>query len=361
MIQFTHNRNCILIILIIVFLCHCDEIQGQTNYYVNDNSSYGDVFTTSVGDNSNSGLTIDAPKPSLTDIWTAYGPSGTDVLADGDTIFIDTGIYEETDRNLDITVGVIIQGAGINYTVFDNNNQGTGGYYFATIHSKVKLRDFKITRYGIENTFAHAIDIQPNANEVELINIQIDNCGRTTGMYPLMVGSGSSVLIDGGGVTCNNSWNMSGGIRITGATTEVTIKNYSFIGNQRNEYGTSLSVGGGLVKIYNCSFIENSLSGGTRGVVYQNSGTLEIYDCIFDNNSYNYSSAQYGATILIEGGTFHISRSKITNTTKTGSSNAYGAAICLQTEELLLLIHVFFPEMKEEEEMIFMLEEILQL
>jgi uncharacterized repeat protein (TIGR01451 family) len=57
------------------------------NYYVNDASQLGDVFTTAVGNDANSGKTPGDPMASLPALLAAY------TLGSGDTVYVDTGTY----------------------------------------------------------------------------------------------------------------------------------------------------------------------------------------------------------------------------------------------------------------------------
>ncbi len=61
---------------------------GGTSYYVNANSTTGDVFTTAPGNNANSGKSPDQPMASLQAVLTVYHPNA------GDTIYVDTGVYD---------------------------------------------------------------------------------------------------------------------------------------------------------------------------------------------------------------------------------------------------------------------------
>src|SRR5262249_12281150 len=78
-------------------------------YYVNDGSTIGDVFATATGDDANSGLSPSAPKASVSAVLNAYH------LTVGDTILVDTGIYNLS-TNILITsddAGITIQGPTI--------------------------------------------------------------------------------------------------------------------------------------------------------------------------------------------------------------------------------------------------------
>lgn len=79
----------------------------QNKFYVNDNSLTGDVLTSSIGNDVNSGISS-APKATLAAALTSAQP--------GDTIFVDAGTYATP--NLNITKAVTILGS--NYNVSPN-------------------------------------------------------------------------------------------------------------------------------------------------------------------------------------------------------------------------------------------------
>ncbi|MDD2238153.1 MAG: hypothetical protein PHG65_13185, partial [Kiritimatiellae bacterium] len=56
-------------------------------YYVNDASTNGDVYTTTIGSNTAFGVSSNAPKASVQDVLDTYSLRG------GDVIYIDTGVY----------------------------------------------------------------------------------------------------------------------------------------------------------------------------------------------------------------------------------------------------------------------------
>lgn len=57
------------------------------NFYVNDSSTNGDVYTTAIGNSANSGATPSSPKDSIAGVLATWD------LEPGDTIFVDTGTY----------------------------------------------------------------------------------------------------------------------------------------------------------------------------------------------------------------------------------------------------------------------------
>lgn len=76
-------RFSILICYVVLF---CSKINATT-FFVNDNSTKGDIYTTTIGNDSNDGTSPDKPK--LT-ILSAYK-----IAKEGDTIIVDIGNYNE--------------------------------------------------------------------------------------------------------------------------------------------------------------------------------------------------------------------------------------------------------------------------
>ncbi len=93
------------------------------DYYVNDEATTGDVVTTAVGNNANSGKTPDQPVASLRVLLADY------TFQKGDVIHVDTGTYRLY-RNIVVTAqdsGVLVQGPTTNVALLyrDNTNLGT--------------------------------------------------------------------------------------------------------------------------------------------------------------------------------------------------------------------------------------------
>ncbi len=77
-----------------------------SEFYVNDGDLTNDEYSTAVGNDANDGLTPATPKATLQAILATYD------LGDGDTVFVDTGLYA-LDNNIAITAddaGVEIRG-----------------------------------------------------------------------------------------------------------------------------------------------------------------------------------------------------------------------------------------------------------
>lgn len=318
------------------------NILKATNYYVNDNSTTGDIYCTAVGNNANNGTSATTPKATLSNVWTTYGPAGTNVLVAGDVIYVDAGTY--ADKTLTITKDITIQGAGIGVTIFKvttNNN------YFMYINANVNLDDFSVTGYGDPgNNLGQAITINSTSSassySVNLNAINIYNCGAAQGYASILINKNSTVNITQGSATC--SWTSAaatGGIDVVGTNCNVVISNYLLYGNWKYAYnnvsqGGALSITGAnsttTVTVSQTNFTSNEVNNGSDGwggAIYQTSGNLVIYDCLFNSNKvYNNSGNTYGEAIAIIGGYAHISGSNFTgNQNDNGGSNNYGGAI----------------------------------
>ena len=88
------------------------------NYYVNDGSMTGDVYTTAPGNNANSGKSPDHPMANLAALLAAY------TFVPGDTIYVDNGTYNLL-RNVELTAqdsGVTIVGPTSGTAVLNRGN-----------------------------------------------------------------------------------------------------------------------------------------------------------------------------------------------------------------------------------------------
>ena len=330
------------VIFIVGLIFFNANLLKAANYYVNDNSTAGDIYCTAIGNNANNGTSAATPKATLSNVWTTYGPAGTNVLVAGDVIYVDAGTY--ADKTLTITKDITIQGAGIGVTIFKvttNNN------YFMYINANVNLDDFSVTGYGDPgNNLGQAITINSASSassySVNLNAINIYNCGAAQGYASILIHKNSTVNITQGSATC--SWTLAaatGGIDVVGTNCNVVISNYLLYGNWKYAYnnvsqGGALSITGAnsttTVTVSQTNFTSNEVNNGSDGwggAIYQTSGNLVIYDCLFNSNKvYNNSGNTYGEAIAVIGGYAHISGSNFTgNQNDNGGSNNYGGAI----------------------------------
>ena len=96
------------------------------DYYVNDSSTAGDVFTTAVGNNLNSGKSPDQPMASVQALLAAYD------LDPGDVVHVDTGSYTLS-QNIVLgpqDSGVRIEGPSTAVALLNRGNTSSGSYVF---------------------------------------------------------------------------------------------------------------------------------------------------------------------------------------------------------------------------------------
>ena len=117
------------VVVLAVLIVSCCRYASAVNYYVNDISTAGDVWCTAIGSVTNSGTSSNAPALHIQDILDDY------VVAPGDTIYVDTGLYQLS-ANITVTSAdsgsstggvVTIKGAGAG-TVLDRGNQSGNAY-----------------------------------------------------------------------------------------------------------------------------------------------------------------------------------------------------------------------------------------
>lgn len=315
---------------------------NAANYYINDATYNGDdIFVTAVGNNANDGLTAGTPKLTFANLWATYGPAGTNVITNGDIIYIDAGTYTSASAvvgtcNCGFTFAnsITIRGAGKTKTIFDNNYVGiAGSYYFANITAGVTIRDIQFRKYA-SNQNGQAIQIA--ATGVTLQNVILNQNGGSSMYAPLYIGANSTVTITGGGMLCNGDagHGASGGIDIRGTGITVTITNMAFIGNYKTSasaigHGAALTItsadGTTDVSVSNCLFYGNNPDNdaASGGAIYATTGDLTLTDCILEYNDTYELSVKYGGAAYFTGGTQQFTRVLVRNNTNSGGST-YG-------------------------------------
>src|SRR5205823_3090157 len=101
------------------------------DYYVNDGSTAGDVFTMAIGDNASSGKSPASPMASIEALLAAYD------LDSGDVIHVDAGNYL-LPHNIVIgsqDAGVKIEGPATATAILDRGNQNGGSYVVELQHA----------------------------------------------------------------------------------------------------------------------------------------------------------------------------------------------------------------------------------
>jgi len=145
---------------------------GQ-DYYVNDNSTIGDIYATTIGNDANSGKTSDQPMASLAAVLQAYD------LGPGDVIHVDVGTYTLF-RNLVIASddsGITIDGPTVGVATLDRKYQNDSIFSYAielTGADDVTLNRLNITGAsgGIRATFSG------HSDRLTISNCDIGGNGR---------------------------------------------------------------------------------------------------------------------------------------------------------------------------------------
>ena len=283
------------------------HFHGQaTNYYVNDNALTGDVFTTAVGNNANSGTSPNTPKATLSNVLSTYSAS----LTSGDVIYVDAGMYLTSDANISLPAslnGISIIGAGSTLTFFDNNNTSTDANRWANITgSNITIQGIYLKGYNYGLSAASTLTIS-GATNITITDVQVNENSSGGGASAIVINGGSSVNFVGGGSKCNpiGPSVAGGGVNIEGNGNNVSFSNYSITGNTK-----ALQGGSGMY-----------ISGDNTTFVTVTNSTI--------SNNVN-TSSEGGAGIYISGANLSLSGSCISgNSTNSGSGPKYGGGITL--------------------------------
>lgn len=305
------------------------SLQAQNTWYVNDTSTIGDVFTTAVGSDTNTGSKT---SPFLT------LEKAINSAASGDTIIIDAGTFN--DKNLSINkAGLTIIGAGITKTVFDNNFAGASQNAFAVISaSNVTLKNFYVTKYNysVGGGRGKAITVMgATVTGVELDGMLLDNNGSSGGNGAFMVSGGAKATIKNGADSCNLPTGLfGGGIDVDGVGSEIIVHNQYISKNARGGgNGGAINITrGAKATVSNTVFDDNTAING--GAIFVN-GTLIVTNSIFKNNVAHQTSstAEGGAIAIGRRSTVTISNTQFISNVAglVASTTGRGGAISINT------------------------------
>ena len=251
-----------------------DPTRTNTIYYVNDASRTNDNWCTSYGNNVNDGLTPATPKASVKAILAAYD------LKPGDTVVIDTGIYNLTNN---ITIESADGGSSNGPVVFQASPYGvlsTGASWVvqadyvtlrtatSTNHPGIAQSWMQITSGEGSGTWRVGVELQGHFSRLCRLDIFGNIIGIITG-YTYNQGIGSTIE------NCLVRDNMSG-ISVPGNT---TITRCTIVAT--NDYSSALDLGDhGGVNLKNNIIVAHGLDG------WAISGFIEDsdYNCIFTTN-----------------------------------------------------------------------------
>jgi hypothetical protein len=270
---------------------------AQNTWYVNDNSTSGDVYCTAVGNNTTNAAN-DPSKPSLTlsDALTA--------AANGDTIYVDAGTWQVLDST--INKGVTIIGAGNGKTIYD---AGAPQGNFATIAANnVKISNVQFRSYesGLSNT-SSIITVNSNITGIVISNIVINLNGNHSGVgQSLVLQTGSHVTYNNSFTKCNGDISAQGGGVLVNAATLI-VNNCVFYNNEfeSGDGGAIRILGNSNVTVNNSTFSGNK--GQSGGAIGQLGGTLTVTGSCFTNNESTVANSEDG------GGAIYVTGNSNTN------------------------------------------------
>lgn len=284
------------------------QITNAKNIYVNDAVLTNDVYCTAIGNNTNSGLSANLPKLTLSAAITAASA--------GDVIYVDTGTWIV--QNLDINKSVTIIGAGTGNTLFDGGNTQSN---FATISvNNVKISNIQFFSYesALGNT-SSIITVNTNITGIVISNILISKNGNHSGVgQSLVLQSGSEVTYNNSFTKCNGDVGGNGGGIIVNSAT-LTVNNCVFFNNTfTNGDGGAIQINGtSNVTINNSTFSDNK--GQSGGAIAQRGGTLTVTGSCFTNNESTVANPEDGGGAVYVSGT-------ITNCTFSNCAFSYNRA-----------------------------------
>jgi parallel beta-helix repeat protein len=266
-----------------------------TNWYVNDNSTAGDVYTSAVGNDANPG-TAAAPFATL-------GKALTVAAASGDIIYMDAGSF--TSATVSKSVTILGTNAGIHPAIGTHPTASVGTWVAETILNGLVPSADNITVDGIHFLKAgtRMIDTYANANNFTLRNCIVESTayGATTGVIQFDGGSHTDCLFEfnlftdlgdhtfyaGGGPYTNLEFQynkfQSGGDAIFWAATQLSggvIDHNEFDGELGINFNTlnigqagNLQLSGNwfhdnLYTAVQCGIINGSISGNTFETTY---------------------------------------------------------------------------------------------
>jgi hypothetical protein len=250
-------------------------MQAQTSWYVNDNSTSGDIYTTAIGNNANAGTSASAPKLTLSAAFTA--------AAAGDIIYVDKGTFTGTGNKMfTFNKAITIIGAGTGNTIFTSHTNDR----FATIAANnVSIQNLQLFDFFLGSGNGQALLVNANITGFKLTNVVMKkNYGNATTGESIYLSSGSSSTFDGLFFSCSGFNGQSGGaIKVNSCN--LIVKNSAFSQSRDADgKGGAIEISGttSVVTVDNTSFDGNSARAG--GAIAQNQGKLYVTNSCFNRN-----------------------------------------------------------------------------
>ncbi len=250
-------------------------MQAQTSWYVNDNSTSGDIYTTAIGNNANAGTSASAPKLTLGAAFTA--------AAAGDIIYVDKGTFTGSGNMMfTFNKAITIIGAGTGNTIFTSHTNNR----FATIAANnVSIQNLQLYDFFLGSGNGQVLLVNTNITGFKLTNVVMKkNFGNPTTGESIFLSSGSSSTFDGLFFSCSGFNGASGGaIKVNSCN--LIVKNSAFSQSRDADgKGGAIEISGttSVVTVDNTSFDGNSARAG--GAIAQNAGKLTVTNSCFNRN-----------------------------------------------------------------------------
>lgn len=199
---------------------------GSLSYYVNDASTNGDVYCSTIGDGGHDGLSEDSPVLSIQDVLDRYD------LMPGDRILVDTGTYPTTNN---VFIGSEVSGVATNRLVIQGStNWASGGTIFDRQNGDrcillectegVELRNLNIVNAltGIRmlqstNCLLENVRIHGGQKSFELdqcVNTRLEHCAAIGASTNGLLNLASSGTVWQSGVLWSNGWSNGVSVRL---------------------------------------------------------------------------------------------------------------------------------------------------
>ena len=268
---FKNYRSFLVLLLGFVFSIISLQLGAQTTYYVND-AVAGSVFGTGAGGQVGQDGSLALP----------YNSLGAAIAAavSGDVIYVDEGLYNEV--NLNINKELTIIGAGSGLAVFTGNASVNR---FATISANnVTIKNITIANYYL-NSVGQVITMSGITGMLFENIVVKDNQGA--------VGAGVNFYLQNSDVTFRgclfkcSGWNADGGGTIWVDNTIMVVENCVF----KNVFNFATSGRGGAIQISGAlsdvtvdETVFDDCTARQGGAIFQDHGRLIVNNSCFTNN-----------------------------------------------------------------------------
>ena len=209
------------------------------DYYVNDSSTNGNVYTTAVGNDGNNGLTPATPKLSLTNLLSSVG------LLPGDTVYLDTGIYSNYMVNLTVsgtgTNPIHFRGSpALGATVFDRGSTNSDIFYLSNANS-IRFSDITLrnARFGFTGSGSSESSVGTNIWMERLVfrelfrAIRYESAGWRVSRTLFANNGGAIANLFAGGMDLDHCVFWSNGYAIAQVVAvPITVSNSVFVGGR---------------------------------------------------------------------------------------------------------------------------------